>query len=650
MPTLPKSNVSRSDEATAQASGTRLICAIAPVPLNADGKPRQFSSPSAVNDQHGYSEGLEYVALHSALARLPVLFCGIPIVTPGVIGQVDTSGNTGTSAVSVTAGSDGVLHEHGGKVIVATGGTIGTDQIVLKVSCDDGRSYKRARVGTASSYVVPYVGAELGFGAGTLVAGDVIATWQGSGPRGDAAGWALARTELAKKQIQFRTALVVGDLQDSTEATSVLNQAILYETLNERYTLWRASVYDRIPLAVMSGPTVRMTGSPSLTFAEVGGTGDTITRSTGSWITDGFKVGGFATFDGTVGNDITARIAALSATVMTLDADDLIAEVAPTATVVGYDGLNFANTGETITRSNGSWIADGFRVGRSATIVGTAGATNDGTFVIAAVTDLVLTLAASGVTANERASFEDVTITVGQTAADWMSEIDTEFAGVNGEQIALSAGRGRYQSPFTGWYYRFPSGFAASLREYQHDLHVAPWRKSDKETGFDINDADGNLYEWDDFEGGEAGVAARFTCFRTYPNDAGAYIALSLTRGDEDSLLVQTHNTAVALLAQQIANKAVGDAAIGTSIQLNADGTATTDALALIKGKVDDALDLGLMQDALGEGPRASFARFYPHTDTIFNVPEPTLLYDIELGLNGTIHSVTGKVRIKSGG
>lgn len=70
--------------------------------------------------------------------------------------------------------------------------------------------------------------------------------------------------------------------------------------------------------AVWRRPT--MTGSPNLTFANVG-SADTITRDTGSWITDGFTVGDTYTGTGAVnaGNNITnGAIVGVTATVLTM--------------------------------------------------------------------------------------------------------------------------------------------------------------------------------------------------------------------------------------------------------------------------------------------------------------------------------------------
>jgi hypothetical protein len=655
MATLPRASTRVSDTAGARAGGIDLICVISPCATNADVTPRLFGSAEAVYAQHGYCEGVEYTSLHVEKTRKPVLFVPIPIVTVGAVGRKNTSGNTGTSVVDAVAGGSGVLGEHDGIAKVVTGGTIGSSQIVLSVSADGGRTYKKVRLGTANSYALPYFGVTLTFAAGTLVAGDTIITWHGSAPRGDSAGWQAAREAMAEQSKLVRSMLLIGDLQNSAEALAFNTQLESYETSNERFVYGRAGVRDRLPYASLDKTQVRMTGNPSLTFAEVGATGDTITRSAGSWITDGFVVGDWITVTGSASNNVAGKIASLSATVITLDTTDLVAE-GPVAnvTVVGTPRLTFAEvgaTGDTITRSRGSWLDDGFRVGDLITVSGTASNNFAGASAITGVTATVLTLGSDDLVAEELGSYA-VTITAGQTKAVWMADVDAAFAAVDDKRrIDMSAGRGRVTSPFSGWHMRRPAGWFASLREYQHDLHIAPWRKDDGSTDADLYDASGVLVEWDDRADGEAGSAARFTTLRTWANGpAGAFVALSLTRASEASVLSYTHNVAVTNLACQTVQLATELAAIGQTPTINSDGTATTEALNTIKSRVNAALKLALLINAKGEGPRASEASWEPSADDILNVPEATLTGVLTLNLNGTIHSVDTTVRVRSGG
>lgn len=653
MATLPKATTRVEDTAGVAVGGLDLICVCAPVGTNADIRPRLFGSAAALHEQHGYSEGLEYCAEHAKRTGKGFLFVGLPIADEGVIGRVDQTGNTGTSNVSVTAGVGGILHEHDGAVMVVQGGTVGSSQIKLGISLDGTRIVKNVRLGTANTFALPYVNGTLNFGAGTLVAGDIVLTWHASGPRADGDGWNAARVALAAQQKLFRSMLIVGDLQSHTEASIVVDLANTYEVTNERFIYVRVSTTDRLPQAAMTREIARMTGSPQLTFLEVGGTGDTITRSSGSWIADRFAVGDVATVAGSAGNNVTGVIAALTATVLTFGTTDLANEgPVSNCAVTAAPGLTFAAAGHTITRSRGSWVDDGFAAGDAPTIAGTA--SNNVTAPAATVvTALVLTFG-SGMVNEGPISSAAVTITAGQTKAAWMADLEDEYEPIADQfRIDISAGRGRTSgvSAFSGWKYRRPAGWFASWREYQHDLHVATWRKGDGPVDADLKDDEGNLVEWDDFVDGGAGSAARFTTLRSWANGPeGAFIAQSLTRGDEGSLTSKTHNVAVINLAQSVTQLNTEDAAIGVSLILNDDGTATSDSLARVAKKVNDAEEAALLQDTRGEGPRASQATWTPDPNTIFNVPEPLMLGTLDLNLNGTVHSVLTAVRVRTGG
>ncbi len=658
MASVPSATTSVSDTAGTPSAGTDLICVLAPVPLNADIVPRLYGNAAAVYSYHGYSIGVEYAALHAKLTGKSFLFVGLPIGTPGAVGRTDASGNTGTSVVSAAAGGSGVLMAHEGSATIVRGGLVGTDQIAFDLSCDKTRSTKRVRLGTANSYTIPHLGVTLSFGAGTLVAGDVALTWVGTDPRAASGDLTTARTRLASQLKQFRSImLAAGDFQDSTEATAFLTELEAYKNSNQRFIYGRASLRDRLPQAALGQVVARMTGNPNLTFAEVGGSGDTITRSAGSWITDGFAVNDWVTITDSASNNVSGPIASLSATVLTLGTTDLTPEgPVGNVTVVGSPTITFAEVGgagDTIMRSRGSWLDDGFRVGDKIVVAGSASNNITAAQGLAAVTATVLTLGTDDLAAEAIAS-SALTITAGQTKAAWVADLEATFAGVNSHdgRLDLSMGKGRYPSAFTGWNFRYPSGWAASLREYQHDLHVATWRKSDGPTGFDLFDEDGLLVEWDDrpdVDGGAAS-AARFTSFRTWPNGPqGAFVTQSLTRADEGSLLSQTHNIAVVNLACTV-NQLATENVVGRSLQLNDDGTATTESLNQIRDEVNAALANELLINKKGEGPRASKALWTPSTDDVLNIPEANLTGVLVLNLNGTIHSVNTSVALSSGG
>jgi hypothetical protein len=648
MATVPKATTKVQDTAGVPAGGLDVCCIMAPVATNPDITPRLFGTAQAIYDQHGYSEGLEYAALHLAGTRKAVMFIGLPIVIQGVLSRRNSDGNTGTAQATVTPGGSGSLAEHDGVLEVIAGGVVGASQIVLGLSLDGGRTFQKLRVGTGNSIAIPYVAVTIGLLGGTLNAGDTILTWHGTGPLSDSAGQDLARQALAGQQKSFRSLLLIGDLQTHTDAAAFLTVLNTYETANERFVYGRASVADRLPLA--SSSSVRhVTAGASLTFAA---SGHTITRAAGSYVTDDIAAGDVIYCSGSASNNGALGVASsATATVITF-ASGLVNE-GPTsaATITSRIALVFASAGNTITRNRGSWIDEGFKVGQSVTIAGTV--SNNRTAVLTNVTATVLTFA-SGVV-NETIGIGLGTITQALTKAAWMAAQDLEFGPIDGPtafRIDMSAGRARVLSPFSQWNFRRPWSWFASIREYQHDLHIATWRKQDGPfVGVDLFDDQGNLAEWDDRVDGGAGSAARFTTGRTWANGPqGAFVTQSLTRGSDGSLLSKTHNVAVVNLICTITQLNTEDAAIGVSLVLNDDGTATTDSLTTIQKRVNDALELGVLVNALGEGQRASKAVWTPDPSTVFNVPEPIMVGTVDANLNGTVHSVTTAVRLRSGG
>jgi hypothetical protein len=82
-----------------------------------------------------------------------------------------------------------------------------------------------------------------------------VLAWHGSSPLSDSTGQDLARQALAGQQKAFRSIMLIGDLPSHVEAQSFLTLLNTYETANERFVYGRASIADRLPLAV--GSSVR---------------------------------------------------------------------------------------------------------------------------------------------------------------------------------------------------------------------------------------------------------------------------------------------------------------------------------------------------------------------------------------------------------
>jgi hypothetical protein len=562
MATLPEASVSINSNAGAFAGGTGYIVVMGCVSQNADLTPRVFASTQGMLDEHKYAPAIDYCALHFQKTRQPVIFIGLPIVTAGSIGSVDTSGVTGSSVITVTADTGGVMEEVDAVVTVLTGGTIGTDQIMLSLSLDGGKSSVTVRLGTQSTYTIPNVGLVLNFAAGTLAVAD-FATFRSHAPMWGSTALSSARAALAGQQNLARSWLVVGDLPNSTFAGYVTTEVDAYETANQRFVYARAQVtpYRLAKKSKVAGET--------LTF-----TTTTCTRSAGSWLLDGFAVGQSIAFTGTVSNNVTEAITVLTDTVLT--------------------------------------VASGF--------------------------------------ASETISSKLVTGVQSSTISAYVSAQTAAFATVDAQKrIDLGLGRAFVQSPILGASLRRPAQWAASLREYQHDVQIPCWRKSDGPLdGFSLTDANGNTVEFDErYDGGA--LAGRFTCLRSYGNGPlGAFVALSLTRDTEGSLLSRTHNMAVADLACTVV-QAETENAIGQVLQLNKDGTGSAASLGLIEQRVNRALQTNILQ-RFAEGPRATSAVWSASKTDVLNVPSATLNGTLALELNGTLEKIDTKVNIQTAG
>ena len=173
----------------------------------------------------------------------------------------------------------------------------------------------------------------------------------------------------------------------------------------------------------------QLNGDVQLTFADVGDSGDTITRSSGSWVDDGFAVGDAINVSGSSANNNSYVIAAISADGSTLtlangyflnnenNASAVQVTLISHAENASYSGpfdedlelVHDAGDNDTIVRyDTGSWINDGFAVGDSIAVT-----TNDGTvktYTVTGVSEVTLTLSGSddvsGLTVTDIASIK----------------------------------------------------------------------------------------------------------------------------------------------------------------------------------------------------------------------------------------------------
>lgn len=637
MPSLPSASTRLSSQSGTAPVSTDLLAVFAACRLLADGVPRLYSSVSALLDAHDYCEGAEEAALHMQDVDKPVLFVPLPIVTAGAIVRTETV-HTGTCKVSVAASANGILAEVNALMRVTRGGTIGTDQILLELSLDGGTSYSAVRLGTASSYAIPRIGITVSFGAGTLVTGDTILKFKTSAPLFDSAGVTLGKEKMIIQQRQVRSWLFVGDVPTLALGQAIETAVNAYETAAERYVYAKFQARDWRRLE-SSRERLAMVGGPAITFAEVGATGDTITRGTGSFVTDGVQVGDWVAITGSASNNVSGKVTAVTATVLTLDTTDLAPEVAVAGAVRITAEPAYTIAAATITRNRGSWIAEGFAVGDVFTLAGTA--SNNWTGTITGLTATVITFTTGNVVVNETIGSCTASVTLTESETAWMAAVASTFANISSsKRVDIGAGRLTKLSPILGYTMRRPVQWADSIRSYQNDVHITTWEK-------DLNALTGWGIENEHDERVNQGLLGdRFTCARTWGNGPeGAFIAMSVTRAVDGDRLGMTHNMAVANVAQTVCQRTTETFA-GRTLVLNADGTATKSSLADLETRVNAELQTNLMANVTGDGQRASFAKWTAAINDNLSIANAALNGTLELKLRGTIVTIATKVEV----
>ena len=638
--TLPSASTRLSVQAGAAPASTDLIAVWGACASNADGVPRLYSNVAAMLTTHGYCEGIEYAAIHMDEAKKPVLFVPLPIATAGTVGRFNASGNSGSSVVTCAAASGGILAETDGMLVVESGGTVGTDQIMLSLSLDGGQTFKPVRLGAASTYTVPNVGLVISFGAGALVAGDMVLSWHSAAPLADFTSLTTARAAMKAQKRLTRSWLFIGDISTLIAAQGIETAVNDYETDADRFTYAKGQLRDRLPLASLSQVQSRASGTFTTSFD---GTAHTITRSAGSFVADGFASGDTIRVSGSTSDNGNKGVpSSVAATVLTF-ASGLTTEGPDSGvTITAEPTLVFAASGHTVTRNRGSWLDDGFRVGDAVTFSGTA--SNNLTATITVLTATVMTFA-SGLT-NETIGSFGIVATTGETDTAWKASITTLVANVSGsKRVDLAGGRGRKLSPITGYSMRRPAQWADSVRSYQHDIKTTTWWK-------DLGPLQGWSIDGEHDERTDGGLLdARFTCLRTWGNGPdGAFVAQSLTREVDGEILGMTHNVAIASLAQTICQRVTENFA-GQVLVLNlpdADNkrTAKVSSLAVLEAKVNSELQRNLLSNVGGEGQRASAAKWTAATDDDLGVADATLHGTLDLELNGTLVHIDTTVAV----
>ncbi|MDX9755232.1 MAG: hypothetical protein RBU29_14800, partial [bacterium] len=194
---------------------------------------------------------------------------------------------------------------------------------------------------------------------------------------------------------------------------------------------------------------------------------DTLTRSTGTWGADGFSVGKLVSILGSEANDGIYRIDAISADgkTITLNTSGLVTNDSdqnvvmsllkgnisgnPTLTfssnaaLQGTTNLTFNKTNNTLTRSSGSWIDDGFEVAQTLLYNGGSSDPNNGLYPIDSISaygkTLYLTMMLGELT-DKTVSSTSVSATA--VRSDWIRRDTGSFVadGFEAGQLILVAG------------------------------------------------------------------------------------------------------------------------------------------------------------------------------------------------------------------
>lgn len=651
MPTLPSATIQIQEVAGGSGALSDMLCVFGCCAKNADMVPRVFASTEALLSTHGYCDALEYAALHFQGTRKPIVFVPLPITTASVNGSIDTSGNSGYGVGWSVSGA--AKTEIDGIVTIVNSGTVGTNPVIFDLSLDGGRTSQRCRVATGTltytgfSHATDSIGFTLTVGAtgDTFVAGEVVLRWHSTAPMWASADLATARAKLAAQQRGERDWLVVEPVTPAF-AGYAKTQVEAYETSNARYKQVRVNTKDRLPVPTMSKKQTGMPVGSGLTFAEVGATGDTIALSPGSF-SSAFATGEWVRVRGSVSNNVQGKLATGAAALLTFDTTDLINEgPITTADISAEATLTFAevgSTGDTITRSSGSWLEDGFASGDYITITGTA--SNNLTSVKATTVAATVITLDTGDLVNETIGICDVTIVKADTPAMWIASMADAHTMDATKRVSIGAGQARVVSPVTSWEWARPVSWFASIRSHAHDVHIPTYRADDGPiSGADLFDKAGNLEQFDERTIGGA-LNGRFTCFTTMQNGPnGAFIGLDLTRDTEGKRLSRQHNMQVVNVACTTVHAAT-TRFIGQVPQLNSDGTAIEEWLNKLESSVNDELQSTVLVDK-GEGPRASGALWTASRLDNLSVVGATLNGTLALTLNGVVENVATVAKI----
>lgn len=606
----------KATEGAAQSGPSSYLAAV--LSCMQKGTPAKFrivNSADEVSSVNGFGEGYEFVANYNEIADGSVLFASLDTATAGAISNVDNTQVKGSSAASFTGTP---YDDEQLQVKVADDGNqgngtaVGTAGISIQYSRDGGLTWSRARrLGTATSYAIASVGVTVTFSAGTLKTGDLASCYCKS-PKWDSTALTAAITALLARSDKPRAIMVCGDCPDRTTLQELIAQAAALRAGN-RFTRLFFNLRDYLPKAVFQGSRT-FTASLAAAIVSVNAAGKTYTRTTGSWLDDGFVNGDTVNWAGFVnaGNNGRHVITALTATVMTV-AEVLVDEIDvgnTTCSTLG-ESLVAASATKKYTRTVGSWLTDGFAVGQTATITGFVNAGNNGPHVITAVTALDLTVAE--VLVDELAPVFGVTASAQELDSTWTAALggvvgDTLATELVDQGVSPYGGRGRRVSPTDGSNKRRPASWWALMRWMQHDPAVAPYRVSDGPLdggNITIVDANGDPEDHDERTMGGL-LDNRISCLESKDDRTGVFASLALTLDNDNAVLSRVQTAGVSDIISDVVQTATSNK-LGSSPQTNKDGTLTEAAARAIEDYVRGEIEKKVLTKGPLDGlPQAS--------------------------------------------
>lgn len=572
--TLPDANVTIKNGGLGVqfANGDDLLAVISCAGAGDVNTPLLIRTQDALADEFESGPGVEFGSYYVNVTRKPLLFCRATTATAGARAAIDV---TGVMGASIVTSSGTPVDTFDLRWLVVAGGVVGTAGITFKVSKDGGKTYGPVfALGTARSYEVPGTGVTLLFSV-------------------DEVGLIIAVNE-AVADYEAHRILTAGSVHGAADSTNAVTApvattvAMAITRLNEAVTDFEA---HRIRIASSVHGAADITNVITAPLA-------TNALTAVARVIDfkaKFNAHGALTAGSVHGAaDITNVITSANPDLGSLAAGDVVRQQT-TEPLWDAAGLTAAFAA----------LRDQRRLFRAALVIGDATATVLGT-VKTAVNNFesAFRYSFAFTSARDRTS--------GETEAQWVTALDTEYTVVESDRIAASAGYARITSPIGGWKYRRPFIWAAATWYMNFDVHVSIAEVDlGALPGVAIEDEFGNLEEHDSRV--TAGLLdARFITARTFLGRPGVFVALPLMLSAPGSDFARVHLRGVMDVFCTVVHRET-EAMLSKGVKLNRSTGFIQEAQAKrLEGRVLSALKVALLQPGRASAVSYAFSRTDP--------------------------------------